>query len=309
MFSIEKGSSWAAKLPITIETWIECLIGIFVILLRLYARAKVVGVKKWQPDDYISIMVLLFWAVEVIVFKFVVRFGSNNGLNDEQRASISVTEMREEMFGAQCLLAGWILYVTLLWALKACMLFFYNRLTLGLAQQKFVKLAAGFCVATYPAAILTILLHCTPLHRLWQIYPNPGRGCTQTTANYIVVAVTNVSTDATLLLIPIPLLVRVRLPMRRKVAIGLMLSGGIFVMLASLLRCFFSLQRVDLVNANNMWGVREGFVAIIAVNAPCIKPLFRKGASDESARKPSIGKGGAGSHSLTELACPGQASR
>lgn len=94
------------------------------------------------------------------------------------------------MFGAQCLLTGWMLYVTLLWVLKACMLCFYNRLTyvglphsrtwltkgsLGLAQQKFVKYAAGFCFCTYIATIMTILLRCTPLDRLWQIYPDPGR--------------------------------------------------------------------------------------------------------------------------------------
>ncbi|RAL00003.1 uncharacterized protein BO80DRAFT_465716 [Aspergillus ibericus CBS 121593] len=300
MLHIEKGSPWTARLPFDIENWIELGLGIIVILLRLYARAKVVGIKKRQPDDYITVLVFFLWAVEVLMFKFVVRFGANTGLNDEQRASISVAEMRERVFGTQCLLAGWLLYVSLLWALKACMLFFYNRLTIGLPQQRFVKFAACFCFVTYLAAILTILLHCTPLEKLWQISPNPGRYCTQATANYIVVAVTNVSTDATLLLIPLPLLIRVRLPTRRKVAIGLLLSGGIFVMMAALLRCFISLESIESVNASNVWGVRETFAAVVAVNAPCIKPLFSTRASnEESARDPSRGKGGAGSHSLT----------
>lgn len=63
MINIEKGSSPEAKLPFEIENWIELGLGVVVILLRLYARAKVVGIRKWQADDFISIMALLLWAV------------------------------------------------------------------------------------------------------------------------------------------------------------------------------------------------------------------------------------------------------
>lgn len=42
-------------------------------------------------------------------------------LSDQQKQSIVI--------GSKCLLAGWVLYVTLIWCLKACMLFLYMRLT------------------------------------------------------------------------------------------------------------------------------------------------------------------------------------
>lgn len=55
------------------------------------------------------------------------------------------------------------------------------------------------------------------------------------------------------------------------------------------------------------------FAAVIAVNAPCIKPLFGRSASNgEWPRDPSTGTGGAGSHRLTvfgKSTPEGQASR
>ncbi|PWY81559.1 hypothetical protein BO94DRAFT_558007 [Aspergillus sclerotioniger CBS 115572] len=301
MIRIEKYVTARARLPFIIENWIELCLGVLVILLRLYSRAKVVGIRKWQADDFMSIIALFLWISEVTMFKLIVHLGTNTGLTDEERASISVKETHERMLGTQFLLVGWMLYVTLLWVLKACMLCFFDRLTIGLPRQKFVKYAAGFCFCAYIAAMMTILLHCIPLDRLWQIYPNPG--C----------KLSALKTDAILLLIPIPLLVRVRLPMRRKLMAGLLLCGGIFVMIAALLRCFLSLWMIDSVNASNVWGVRETFIAVIAVNVPCIKPLFGRSASHgEWSMDPSTGKGGAAaSHRLNVFnkSTEGQASR
>lgn len=42
---------------------------------------------------------------------------------------MSEEQVRRTILGSKCLLAGWCLYVTLIWCLKACMLFLYNRLT------------------------------------------------------------------------------------------------------------------------------------------------------------------------------------
>lgn len=49
------------------------------------------------------------------------------------------------------------------------------RRSLGLFQQKLVKINAGLCIATYVAVILTIFLHCRPLTKHFQVYPDPGR--------------------------------------------------------------------------------------------------------------------------------------
>ncbi|KAL3462422.1 hypothetical protein BJX64DRAFT_139983 [Aspergillus heterothallicus] len=294
--------------PFQTEAWTEYSIGVVVILFRLFARFKVVGIKNWQGDDYFSIVAIIFWTVgraqksgwrckkltgqaELTMLELIGQHGTNIGLTDEQRAALTPEQTASLVYGSKCLLAGWTCYVTLIWSLKACMLFFYNRLTLGLMQQKLVKFNAILCAGTYVAVIFTIFMHCRPLSKHFQVYPDPGLNCSADYVNYIVIAVTNVVTDAILLSIPIPLLAKVRLALRRKLIIGVLLCGGAFVMAATLLRCILSLHSIDSINTSTIWAIRETFVAIIAVNAPCIKPLFSSSIWIRSSSKdPSSGQ-------------------
>lgn len=85
------------------------------------------------------------------------------------------------------------------WGLKACMLFFYNRLTWGLTQQLVVKALAVVSVITYIAMFLTITLSCNPIHLNWQVRPIPPEKCTIRKQNFIVCTTLNVLTDAALL--------------------------------------------------------------------------------------------------------------
>ncbi|KAL2381347.1 hypothetical protein RJZ90_003984 [Blastomyces dermatitidis] len=57
------------------------------------------------------------------------QYGSTTGINDEIALKLTEEQKRRMVIGTKCLLAGWCLYVTLIWCLKACMLFLFNRLT------------------------------------------------------------------------------------------------------------------------------------------------------------------------------------
>ncbi|KAL4924956.1 uncharacterized protein BDV17DRAFT_294905 [Aspergillus undulatus] len=284
----------ASATPFQKEAWSEYSIGVVVLLLRLFARLKVVGIKNLQGDDYFTIVALVFWTAELTMLELIGQWGTNIGLSDQERLAISQSPAEESkiMAGSKCLMAGWTCYVTLIWSLKACMLFFYNRLTLGLTQQKLVKFNMILCGCTYVAVIFTIFLHCRPIERHFQVYPDPGLNCSADFVNYIVIAASNVVTDAILLSIPIPLLAKVKLALQRKLVIGVLLCGGVFVMAATLLRCILSIQDISSINNSTIWAIRETFVAIIAVNAPCIKPLFSSSIWLKSSSKdPSSGPG------------------
>jgi hypothetical protein len=77
-----------------------------------------------------------------------------------------------------------------------------------------------------------------------------------------------------ILSIPIPLLWQVRLPWKRKMALGLLLCSGLFVITAAIIRAVLTLGNASEVNNADIWGVRETFVSVIAISAPAIKPLF-----------------------------------
>ncbi|EEQ30408.1 conserved hypothetical protein [Microsporum canis CBS 113480] len=260
---------WDSKsTPFKNEAWTEYGIGVAVILLRIGARLKIVR-WNWHGDDFVIILVLLLWSGELAMLELIGQTGTNIGLTDAQRAALSPDDIARLEFGTKCNLAGWLMYTTLIWSLKACMLFFYARLTIGLYKESMVKIAAIICACTYAISMITILSHCRPIEKNWQVNPDPGDICTLGIPNYIAVATTNLL----------------------KLIIGLLLCGGVFIMAATLLRCILSIQSIHGINISTIWAIRESFVAILAINAPCIKPIFSPRAwtitSDDSSPKDS----------------------
>lgn len=65
------------------------------------------------------------------------------------------------------------------------------------------------------------------------------------------------STDVVIVSIPIPLLWKVKLTLRRKLIIGLLLCSGVFMMVATLLRCILSLRDINGINTSTIWAIRE----------------------------------------------------
>lgn len=57
------------------------------------------------------------------------RWGSIVGINDEVALSLTPDQKENIIKGSKADIAGWCLYISLIWCLKACMLFFYQRLT------------------------------------------------------------------------------------------------------------------------------------------------------------------------------------
>lgn len=123
--------------------------------------------------------------------------------------------------------------------------------------------------------MLTHICICTPIPRNWQIKPYAGDDCTIRGPNYIVIAAMNVLSDVIIMVIPIPLLIKLQVPLHRKLILAAMFSSGIFIMICTVLRAFYSLQSLTTLSIALGWANRECFVAAIVVSLPGIKPLFR----------------------------------
>lgn len=166
---------------------------------------------------------------------------ANNGMTDEQRRLLdpSSEEYRLRVNGSKTQVAGWSTYTLLLWLIKAAMCTFYLRLTEGLEFRMRIFVGFGLIAVTWLAVLLSILLSCTPMHKNWQIYPDPGNFCQPAISriDIFVTVVLNVLTDLYLLTIPIPMLWRASLRPVKKAGLILLFSGGIFVTMAGILRC------------------------------------------------------------------------
>ncbi|KFG79052.1 hypothetical protein MANI_029472 [Metarhizium anisopliae] len=265
-----------AATPFQVEAWTEYAIGMTVLVSRIAYRIHVVG-WNWHGDDYFALAAAVFFTGETAMLEMIGKWGSIVGMTDDKALSLTHAEKERIVKGSKADMAGWCLYITLIWCLKACMLFFYRRLTLETRQRRLVIIAAVACVFSYMATIGVVLLRCLPFHKNWQIYPYPGDNCGSPNQIFFTLVATNVSTDLLILYIPLPLLWIVRLPWSKKLVYGLWLTTGMFVIIASLLRCVLSIKDATKVDVSTIWAIRETFVGIISVNAPILGPwIIRK---------------------------------
>ncbi|KAL4866671.1 hypothetical protein BDV12DRAFT_187214 [Aspergillus spectabilis] len=270
-----------------VEAFTLLALAVVAISIRVAARWTTAGPKSFQLDDYLMPLAGVVYGLETGAAYCVGAWWrglANNAMTDAQRAALdpSSEEYSLRVGGSKTQVLGWSLYTTLLWLLKACMAVFYSRLTAGLINMKIrVQIAYALIAATYIAVICSILFGCHPMQKNWQIYPDPGNYC-QPAVSKIDVYVTvtlNVATDVYLISIPTPILFKARLPIREKLELLILFSGGIFVMAAGILRCVLIVTAgANGAQQAGSWACRETFVAVIIGNAPMIYPFLRRTA-------------------------------
>ncbi|KAF4467059.1 integral membrane PTH11 [Fusarium albosuccineum] len=269
----------------TIEALSLLAVSICVILFRTYVRIAQVGIRRLAPDDYLMLLVIIPYSIETSMAYFVgnVFHGlSNSNMTPAQRAALDSesTEFKWRVGGSKSQVTGWVMYSTVLWVIKSALCAFYLRLTGGLPPYK-SRIYAGFgiIVVTYITVICSLLFSCQPFHKFWQINPDPGNHCQSAASRvYIFVVVTlNISTDVYLLFIPIPMLWSAQIRKAKKVGLIVLFSGGIFVMVAGILRAVLIIKNPTtgaLQSAS--WAVRESFVAIVTSNLPMTYGWFQQ---------------------------------
>ncbi|KDN61246.1 hypothetical protein CSUB01_09843 [Colletotrichum sublineola] len=239
-------------------------VAIGVISLRTYARISAVGVKHLQADDYLMLFIALSYSAETALAYSVGAYWrglANSGMSDEARKNLDPNseEFMLRVNGSKTQVAGWITYSCLvLWPAKAAMCTFYVRLTQGMHNYR-KRIICGFVIigVTWLVVFFSIIFGCYPMEKNWQIYPDPG--------------------NLYLLSIPIPMLWGSQLPLRKKLGLIVLFSGGIFVTMAGILRCVLIItDPVHGAQQAGSWAVRETFVAIVTTNVPMIFPLVRR---------------------------------
>ncbi|KAI1075856.1 hypothetical protein F5B20DRAFT_584819 [Whalleya microplaca] len=262
-------------------------IGWLFILTRVYHRWSQVGIAHFQLDDYLMPLTGVVFTLETVAAYLVgANFQglTNSYMTNEQRATLdpNSVEYFNRQWGSKIQVIGWSFYAFILWSLKVCIAVFYSRLTAGLQHLRLrVRIAYILLGVTYLTVALTILLSCQPMSKFWQINPDPGNLCqpTNSRAYVLVVVIPNVLTDLYLLSIPLPLMWKVNISLRRKLILMFLFSGAIFVIMAGTIRAIvISTSGSEGAVSGSQWACRETFVAIIVANLPILQPLIRKGA-------------------------------
>ena len=179
------------------------------------------------------------------------------------------------------------------WAVKACILVMYFRLTMGRLENIAIKLLA--CYVAFGFVFMEIFylgVWCRPFHNYWAV-PTPNEQCNAATNHLITNAVFNLSSDSILLCLTLPMFIRSKLPKRKKVALVCVFGLGLFVILCAILNKYYSFTepfgdywtfwvRISCSSyrqpqfANVGQYVRESSTALLVANLPYIWTLLRR---------------------------------
>ncbi|KAB5566909.1 hypothetical protein GE09DRAFT_1219166 [Coniochaeta sp. 2T2.1] len=268
-----------------IELWVLQGVAFLVVVLRTVSRVRMIGWKNLSWDDLLMALATVVHFGESVIGQLLVQDArglANNGMTDEERAALDPLsdEYRNRVYGSKLHVAGLLGYTTMLWLLKACWVVYYDRLTAGVHRMRRVILVAYIMVPlTYAICLLTAFLKCIPFDKQWQIFPNPGNRCLPaiSTLQTVVVMVLHIMTVLFLMAIPLPMIWKANMPLRRKLMLVVMFSGGFLEMAFSILRCTSILMLGDRDPAQSgYWSLREAFVSIVLTNLPLVYPLVKR---------------------------------
>jgi hypothetical protein len=161
------------------------------------------------------------------------------------------------------------------WGTKVCLLTLYWRLTQNLVQNFVVKAAAAYVAVTYVVMeILYFAVWCRPFSDYWKT-PTPNVQCSTALHHLIVNLSFNLSSDLLIMSIPLPLLIKAHLGLRRKILLIFPFTLGMFTIICAILSKHLSFTQ-PFSGLWVYWYCREASTAMIVANMPYSWSLIRR---------------------------------
>jgi len=211
----------------------------------------------------------------LIVFLNICADVSTNLIAPDEVASLTPQDMSDRVYGSKCVLVVESMMCAVQWGTKACLLMLYFRLTENLRQRLIVKVAAGYCATTY---IVMISLYygywCRPFRAFWET-PTPNIQCATQTHHLIVNLTFNLTSDLMVIFIPLPMFIKARLELKKKLLLIFPFSLGFFTMVCAILSKNLSFTKPFSVEWV-YWYTREASTVMIVANMPYSWTIIRK---------------------------------
>lgn len=126
---------------------------------------------------------------------------------------------------SQFVVASAVIYVACLGLAKTSILLIFRRIS----SEKRMHLAiyiVGVAVFIYSVVTACLLIFpCRPFARAWDATITTG-SCINRPAVYVATAVSNIVTDVFILIIPIPMVIKLKIPLQQKLGLGCMFAVG-----------------------------------------------------------------------------------
>ncbi|KPM40205.1 hypothetical protein AK830_g6357 [Neonectria ditissima] len=238
-------------------------------------RMKLGKWRRLEIEDYLICFALVNFTGVVVCINEVAKNGSNY-MEPDVAAHLSPEGKARAIFGSKMTFVLEIFTLTATWTVKACLLLLYGRLTEGTSvrQSWAVKIVAGYCAFTYLLVTFMFVFYwCNPTYEYWRV-PVRIMQCATYYNHMIFATACNISSDLMLLFLPIPIMIKIRLPLKRKLGLCCVFGLGIFNILAAVLNRYYNFS-----NPNSYvflyWYVAEVGVAMYVGNLPLCWPVIR----------------------------------
>ncbi|CAO2656799.1 Nn.00g056020.m01.CDS01 [Neocucurbitaria sp. VM-36] len=247
-----------------------------VVIIRLISRRlHLQSWKRLQLDDYLILVAMATDTVLNVIMTLIVKTSSNLIPPGDDVSQYSQEEINSRIFGSKLVLVVEQMQILTIWLIKACLLVMYNRMTMVLPQHKIVIATTIYvAVAFVIMELLYFAVWCRPFNQYWAVPPD-SKQCSAATNHLITNAIFNISSDLIIISIPMPLLFKVRLPMKNKAILFVIFIIGAFTIIAAVLNKYYSFTH-PFGTEWTIWYLRESYTAILCANLPLTYPLIQR---------------------------------
>ena len=259
------------------------------VVARAWSRIGLL--RKWFLDDSLIVAAWVFSTAVCVVYSIaalspnlglaVVVSNTINKLTSESAPEYDHDTIRPYMLRTYL---GLIFYQLCLCLTKLSILTFYLRMFTARPMERRLAWGTVIFVVIYGVPMLFMsVFQCHPIQG--QFFGQPMK-CFSFTPLLIASASLHTVTDAWLIVMVIPCIIRLDLPSRQKVALAIVLSLSVFVIAASLTRLQLSLHAnyrpggagVQIANTLGFFvmTILECDIALICASAPTLRPLLAR---------------------------------
>ncbi|KAJ5523030.1 hypothetical protein N7513_012574 [Penicillium frequentans] len=249
-------------------------LAVIAVVIRFYVRLKggKPDLRKLHLDDCLVAVAL----IPLIALLAIALLGGHYGMGKH----IWLTTVEDMIIMKKILFSYLFIYIFELFIVKISLLMFYRRI-FGSSGSYWicVILASGWTTGSMIA-----LLTCpSPVSYFWSEISNSGGGHYRYDFYnyYIGNAASNVVTDFFILLVPIPVIWRLKMRFTQKIMVSGVLLLGIFVCAISIVRLnyiTFLKNNIDLtwtISSVYVWSTLEPCIAIICACLPALQPVIQ----------------------------------
>ncbi|PYH92524.1 hypothetical protein BO71DRAFT_357091 [Aspergillus ellipticus CBS 707.79] len=259
-------------------------ISAFSLLVRTYTRLVII--RQWMLDD---LVILASWIFAVITQSLLLYGYTDAGLGIHEW-NLTTEEYNKSL---RILLAGAVMYIPALGLSKIALIALYYRLSDMQRRWKITLWSVTIFVVVYMTLLECLLIFgCNPISKAWDTTVD-GQ-CINRAGIFMAGASASMFTDIVLLIMPLPIVARLKMASRKRLGLAFMFGLGGLSLVTSIMRVIAIVPMLSsddqsyLLGEMCLWINVESNLVIVTACVPSFRQVFRfhtAGSWNDSGRR------------------------